>query len=562
MEFKYHHINYNFFLIALLWCAVVKSTLAAQSVASSQSSKQTSIDPLEIFKHIPVYSSDEDHSEKLMDFGDDFEFGLATAASHIEDNLEDSWLEFARRGGVRAFHGVEHASDRLRFYTHPLTEIKLAAESGVQIFRMSINWNRLVPQNPGLHCCTDMIQNREALERYKQIFSAIQDHGMKVMLTLFHHDLPKWAIPTYAADSHHTLGFTNPKMVDLFKRYVEEVLAETHELVDYVITFNEPTLFSVLTHTLNHWPSEQKIPSRLGLGLGFDRLFGITDFYSSMKHIILAHKKVYHHIKKHYPHIQVGVSHLSPYMNHRSADLGHIFWRHIYENTILFGFPDEVLYELDFLGINYYGEETLSLFDYSLKEDGPFIYSDSGRALNSGGLYKILRRFHDRYHSIRPDLQYFLTENGIADDTDLVRLPFIVEHLYAISHARDRGIPVKGYIFWTISDNWEWADGYCPKFGLVHVDRSRNLSRTPKPSYHLFSAIVKNAHITYGMREYAHHAMKTTLKAWRSDSSFASQWDGMRGFCRDEGGVRGLDNPKRAPLLDHSSWIFKPEDHR
>ena len=555
----------NTAVVATVWimCCIHGLWLNEFGFAQSQHNyTQASNDPREIWQYIPDYDDTDDTSKILAEFDEEFEFGLATAASHSEDNHEDSWLEYARRGGVRGFGRVADPESRLKFFSDPVTEIKLAQQAGVQIFRLSVSWNRLVPRRPDHQCLRHkcpVIQNQEALARYKEIFALIKQHNMKLMLTLFHHDLPKWAIPSYSDDAYATLGWTNPELVKQFYAFSTELLSEVHPYVDYLITFNEPTLFAVLTHMVGHWPSGPQ-PSPSWFGAGFDRLLRSRDFFVAMDQVTKAHKQIYTTVKQQYADIAVGVSHITPYIQ-ESSQFTDLLWNHIHENAITFGFPDSIIDHLDFLGVNYYGEESLTLFDYSLKNVAQTMYSDSGRILNAGGLYKVLHSFYERYSERHPDLKYFVTENGIADDTDLVRMPFIVEHLYALQYAREQGIPVAGYIFWTISDNWEWADGYCPKFGLVHVDRAQNLRRTLKPSYFLFQHIIKHRQISQGMRDYAHNALSIALKARADHVELAAEWDGMRGFCRHEDGLSGLDSPVRYPIHMDQDWLFNPDDH-
>merc|ERR1712146_704520 len=102
-------------------------------------------------------------------------------------------------------------------------------------------------------------------------------------------------------------------------------------------------------------------------------------------------------------------------------------------------------------------------------------YSESGRAVYPDGIATLLTAFHERYNGSLP---FFITENGIADRTDILRPPYLVEHLIGIRAALDRGVKVLGYIHWSVSDNWEWADGYCPKFGIAAVDRAGGMTRT------------------------------------------------------------------------------------
>ncbi|PKU60136.1 Beta-glucosidase-like SFR2, chloroplastic [Dendrobium catenatum] len=149
----------------------------------------------------------------------------------------------------------------------------------------------------------------------------------------------------------------------------------------------------------------------------------------------------------------------------------------------LFPYVDTICDKLDFLGINYYGQEVITGPGLKLVDNEE--YSESGRAVYPDGLFRVLHMFHDRYKHM--NVPFIITENGISDKTDLIRRPYLLEHLLAVYAAMITGVPVLGYLFWTTSDNWEWADGYGPKFGLLAVDRANDLARIPRPSYHLFS---------------------------------------------------------------------------
>lgn len=140
-----------------------------------------------------------------------------------------------------------------------------------------------------------------------------------------------------------------------------------------------------------------------------------------------------------------------------------------------------------------------------------------------------------------------VTENGVADTTDVLRPAFITEHLAAIAAAIAAGIEVTGYIHWTISDNWEWADGYCPKFGLYAVDRdSDDLARTARPSAVLYGEISRAKAVSSAQRE----AAWAQVVAHRGEA---------RPFCRSTDGKEGLDMPRLRPFSSSADWRFLKE---
>jgi hypothetical protein len=137
-----------------------------------------------------------------------------------------------------------------------------------------------------------------------------------------------------------------------------------------------------------------------------------------------------------------------------------------------------------------------------------------------------------------------VTENGVADSTDVLRPAFITEHLAAIAAAIAAGIDITGYIHWTISDNWEWADGYCPKFGLYSVDRdSDDLARTARPSAKLYGEISRAKAVSSAQRQ----AAWAQVVAHRGEA---------RPFCRSTNGKEGLDMPRLRPFSSTADWRF------
>ena len=135
-----------------------------------------------------------------------------------------------------------------------------------------------------------------------------------------------------------------------------------------------------------------------------------------------------------------------------------------------------------------------------------------------------------------------VVENGVADDRDVIRPSYIIEHLLAIHQAIKEGIDVRGYVHWTISDNWEWNDGYCPKFGLTSVERDNNLKRRKRSSFHLFKSIATSGKITKQQRD---AAWQKVLDAVGTDQN----------QCRAVDGQSSLDEARKTRILA-IDWRF------
>ncbi|XP_057959079.1 beta-glucosidase-like SFR2, chloroplastic [Malania oleifera] len=551
-------------------------------------------DTLAVFN---VNRSSEDEKE--------FFFGLATAPAHVEDRLNDAWLEFAEEnpcdkseslpshqsadalmavatgdGGsqqallsvkkpnmtmkkkkpvkiameamirgfqkyieeepeptdeshhnVAAWHNVPHPEERLRFWSDPDTELKLAKDTGVRVFRMGIDWTRIMPKEP-VNGLKETV-NYAALERYKWIINRVRSYGMKVMLTLFHHSLPPWA-GEYG-------GWKLEKTVDYFMDFTRLVVECVSDIVDFWVTFNEPHVFCMLTYCAGAWPGGN--PNMLEVATS---ALPTGVFKQTMHWMAIAHSKAYEYIHEQSntsSKSMVGVAHHVSFM--RPYGIFDVAAVSLANSLTIFPYVDSISDKLDFLGINYYGQEVVSGAGLKLVENDE--YSESGRGVYPDGLYRVLLQFHERYKHL--NVPFIITENGVSDETDLIRRPYLLEHLLAIYAAMMRGVPVLGYLFWTISDNWEWADGYGPKFGLVAVDRANGLARIPRPSYHLFSKVATSGKLTRQDRVRAWNELRSAAKEKKTRPFYRAV--NKRGLMY----AGGLDEPIQRPFIERD-WRF------
>ncbi|GMH10282.1 hypothetical protein Nepgr_012123 [Nepenthes gracilis] len=143
-----------------------------------------------------------------------------------------------------AWHNVPHLKERLRFWSDPDTELELAKNTGDSVFRMGVDWSRIMPKEP-MDGLKETV-NVAVLERYKWIIHRVRSYGMKVMLTLFHHSLPPWAGDYRGWKLERTVGY--------FMDFTRLVVDSVSDVVDYWVTFNAPHVFCLLTYCTGAWP--------------------------------------------------------------------------------------------------------------------------------------------------------------------------------------------------------------------------------------------------------------------------------------------------------------------
>lgn len=422
-------------------------------------------------------------------FPEDFFFGVANAPGHVEDQLDDIWLDFAKNGHVRAYHNQYSPEKRLQFWSKPEIEIKLAKELGIQVIRIGIDWNRIEPKEGQI--------DEKALNRYLEIFKLIKENDLKIMLTLFHHSEPKWMLKKKS--------WLYPKAKTRFYEFSKIILENAHPYIDYLITFNEANVYLLLGMVDGLWPSPFESGSYFRfLNLGLYK----GPYYKAFDQIIMAHKSIYQLAKKY--NIPTGVAH--NFAKYKADNILLSPMARIFNSTVNFEFIDQIKDHQDFIGVNYYGKEFIGFKGPSIRVDRE--YSEAGRSISPQSFNQILNEIQIRYDNT----PVIITENGIADNEDYLRPSYLLSHLKVLSERIKLGQKILGYIHWTLTDNWEWADGYCPKFGLVSVDR-KTMERTKRYSFSLYRQIILN-------KQFDDFLIN---EEW---SRLKSNWNLKRSFCR------------------------------
>lgn len=448
-------------------------------------------------------------------FDPPFFFGVASAPGQSEDALDDVWADWGARGKVAGWAATPRAADRLAFWTRPEVELDAAARAGASVYRLGVDWGRVEPRRGEFDVA--------ALARYRAILRLARARGLRPMVTLLHHSTPRWV--------QERGGWLDEKTKADWLEFAERAIDALHGEADSWVTFNEPNVFAPLAYAYGLWPPGER-RSRLSVAaLGPFR----GEVVRAEDRMAEAHDALYVWAHAKYPSIRIGFAqNMALYTGRTWRDrlcaraVGALMnWR----------FPERARGAFDFFGINYYGAEWLK--DGRLVLDPDEEYSEAGRAVKPEGLRLLLKEIARRF----PGVPVIVTENGIADSTDVLRPAYLLEHLAAVARARDEGVPVAGYLYWTLSDNMEWADGYCPKFGLMSVDRARGLRRLPRASFALFRTVATRREVTPAMR----------AAAWAAVAAHAGT---PRPFCRADDAATPLAEPVPRPF-SRVDWRFR-----
>ena len=377
-------------------------------------------------------------TKKILKFPKGFYWGTATSAYQVEGGIKNDWSE--KGGKYDAGRACDH-------YNRFEEDFDLANGMNNNAHRFSISWARIEPEEGKF--------DQKEIEHYRKVIKALKDRGLEPFVTIWH-----WPLPVWLAKKG---GWLNKKSSDYFERFIEKIVGEYKDLVKFWIVINEPNVYISHSFTIGQWPPFIK---------GWFRAQKI------LRRLIESYKKSYEIIHKISPNSQVGIAkHYSYFKGILSLFYNNYYWN--------YKFLDAIKNYQDFIGLNFYQS-------YSIKgylKDSPKSVSDLGWGIYPKGIYHALKYLKNRYNK-----PIYITENGIADAEDKKRAKFIIDYLIWTYKAIEEGVDVRGYFYWSLLDNYEWArydKGFGPRFGLVEVDY-KTLERKPRPSSKIYAEICKN----------------------------------------------------------------------
>lgn len=351
----------------------------------------------------------------------------------------DNWSEIKSQAKSPDNYVSGLASDHYERYR---TDFAIAKKLNMNALRFGVEWSRIEP--------SEGRWDSGAIDHYKQYILEMKRNGIEPVMTLFHFTIPVWFSDLG--------GFEKRANTKYFLRFVEKVLTELGKDITYVITINEPEVYAFESYYLGHWPPAMQ-SKRTSLHV--------------LNNLAYAHNKsakLIHSLSRRY---KVSIAKNSNYfyagddaaLSVRAASIMQYFQDDY--------FLKKVVKNCDYLGVNFYFSQRV--YGYRIHSPNERV-SDMGWDMSPGDLEFALERLHAKYK-----LPIIITENGCADAGDTKRQWWLSETIPALQRALARGVDLRGYLHWSLLDNFEWDKGKWPRFGLVGVEYA-TMKRTVRPS--------------------------------------------------------------------------------
>ena len=421
----------------------------------------------------------------------DFLVGAATAAHQVEGNNihSDYWaMEHMKYGNFN-----EPSLDAVDHYNRYEEDIKMVAEAGLNAYRFSIEWARIEPKQG--------VYDENEIEHYRKVLTCCRENGVEPIVTMMHFTSPKWLIENG--------GWENEATVEAFKNYCQYVTEQLGDLMHYVCTINEANMgiqvaaisaryraqMMAKMQRMQQGGAEEKkdLEGTAQVGMNFNdmmanmqkqkeenvEIFGtdtLQTFVSARTPegdmlVIRAHQAAKAAMKAVKPELQIGLT----------LSLHDIQAQEGGEETAAKEWVDEFTHyvpyikEDDFFGLQNYSRSLIGPNGILPVPEGAEI-TQMDYEYYPEGLEHVIRRVYEEM-----PMPIMVTENGIATADDTRRVAYIQTAMKGVENCIQDGIPVKGYMYWAMMDNFEWQKGFGMTFGLISVDRTTQ-TRTAKPS--------------------------------------------------------------------------------
>lgn len=420
---------------------------------------------------------------------DKFLWGASTAAPQIEggwdvDGRSPSVWDLAPSNKIKNGDNCHESTEHYHRYKE---DIKLMKELGLNSYRFSLSWSRIIP--------SEGVINPKGIEFYNNLINELLANDIKPLVTLYHWDLPAWVAKKG--------GWEKKEIINLFSEYAKVVIEAFSDRVKYWTIFNEPQNFIFNSYAIGKQP-----PFR----------FRISNMVRAAKVSLLVHAKAVDTMREYAKQkIYIGFSSATSVavpqsdneeeinrcrnltFNKSVGKICNNWWSdplYLAKGVRAYGmfhisnkFAKSVYRPLDFYGINTYGPMMDKKYNAEGKERNSLNWIIDERTI-----YWACKYFYERYK-----MPILISENGICDDDklessicdDKLRQKYLPKHIEQVLKAKKEGVPIFGYQYWSLLDNFEWLEGYTPRFGLIYVDY-KTKERTLKQSAYLYKQIIKD----------------------------------------------------------------------
>lgn len=419
----------------------------------------------------------------MQKFAPEFFIGAATAAHQVEGNNihNDCWAQEQ----MQHTSYVEPSLDAVDHYNRYEEDIRLMAEAGLNAYRFSIEWARIEPEEGRF--------DETEVEHYRKVIACCKANGLEPVVTLHHFSSPVWLISKGGWEAETTPAD--------FARYVRFLMERLGSELHYVCTINEANMGVQVAAIAKRYMQQMmaqvakgQVDGGVQMGLNMEKMmanqkamaeetmqvFGVAkaECFTSPRTahgdelVMEAHKAARAVIREVCPHIKLGLT-LSLH-DIQALEGG--------ESAAQKDWDDEFTHYLpliegdDFLGVQNYTRSRYDANGSMPAPDGAEL-TQMNYEFYPQALEHVLRAVAKSFHG---DL--IVTENGVATADDTRRVAFIEQALTGVQNCLADGLPIKGYFYWSLMDNFEWQKGFAMQFGLIAVDRANNQTRSPKPS--------------------------------------------------------------------------------
>lgn len=400
-----------------------------------------------------------------------FLWGAATAGHQVEGNntASDLWL----LENVKPTLFDEPSGDAVNSFELWRDDLDLVRRLGLNTYRFSLEWARIEPE-PGLW-------STAMLDHYKAVVDGCRERGLTPVVTFQHFTAPRW----FSAAG----GWTNPQAPALFARFCDRATRSLGANVGRAVTMNEPNILRLLRSLGLPQPAldaQRAMLAAAARKTGTPKFVAANaanaeDLDAMLANMLAGHRAGRQAIKSVRPDLPVGVS-LAMFDDQAAGPdtRGRDRLR-----AELYGPWLDLARADDFVGVQNYERSRIDADGRRLPQPPGATLNWSGTEVYAPSLAGAARYAHEA--TGRPVL---VTEHGVGTDDDRIRAALIPAALAELGRAMDGGLPVLGYIHWSLLDNYEWVFGYRPKFGLCQVDRT-TFRRTPKPSAAVLGSIAR-----------------------------------------------------------------------